>query len=341
MIIVNSYLDKFEDKVRLSKQNNNTRNQTSPYCDFIYYSSTRTPGITLAMRILKPEKPSYILAGTHGWHMSIPAFEHMDKPQSKYLTVEVDMRGRAFSEGEQDCNGWELYDVIDAIEYVKKHYAEYITDPETVYFEAGSGGGGNALAIAGKFPDYFAAVTAMCGMSDYGTWYKNDQVGEFRDEMDVWISKNPTDEMFASRSGIATLKNLFTHMTLVHGANDIRVPAYHSRNYVKRAEELGKKELVRYLEFETVGGRDHWDNMTPEQLKQMEAFCESDREANRKPTEIPQKGTLVVAGYLFTKHFSVVMNDINRVTTVDYDLEKGIFNVNADSDSYTLSVYKN
>ena len=331
-------LERFEDKLRLDKQSGKKENLFSPYCDFIYYPSTRTPGITLAMRILKPEKPSYILAATHGWHMSISEFEPMNAPASEYLSIEVDMRGRAFSEGSQDCNGWELYDVIDAVEFVKEHYAKYIKDPDTVYFSAGSGGGGNAYALAGKFPDYFAHITALCGISDYGMWYKNDSVGEFRDEMDVWIGQNPSDEAFASRSGISAVQNLFSPISIVHGKNDIRVPVTHARNYVQKAEQLGKKALVSYLEFETVGGEDHWTGITNEQLSEMEAFCENGRRENRKPINIPEKGTLVVTGYLFTKEFSVVMNDIDRVATVEYDLEKGYFKVDAPESDYVLNV---
>ena len=176
-------------------------------------------------------------------------------------------------------------------------------------------------------------------MSDYGVWYKNDSVGEFRDEMDVWIGKSPSDEAFASRSGIATLMNLHSPLTIVHGARDIRVPVTHARAYVERARELGKQELVRYLEFETVGGEDHWTNITPEQLRKMEEFCEADRKCHRTPVSLARRGTLTVAGYVFTKAFSVVMNSIDRVTTVDYDLDKGEFTVNAKKDEYTLTVY--
>ena len=48
------------------------------------------------------------------------------------------------------------------IEYVKENYKEYLVSTSIVYFEAGSGGGGNAYTIAGKFPDYFAAIVSSC-----------------------------------------------------------------------------------------------------------------------------------------------------------------------------------
>ncbi len=336
----NNILEQYEDTIRLTKNGQKMENRYSPYCDFIYYESTREEGLMLAMRVLKPANPSYVLASTHGWHMSVPQFEYMEKPQSEYLTVEVDMRGRAFSDGKQDCNGWELYDIIDAIEVAKKLYADYIIDPDVVYFSAGSGGGGNAFAISGKFPDYFTAITALSGISDYGLWYKNDSIGEFVDEMDVWIGKNPTEEMFASRSGVTTIPNLLANISIVHGAKDERVPVEQARLFVETAKKWNKGDLVRYLEFPEVGGRGHWQNMTEEQYRFFEAFCEEDRVNHRTPVVLPRSGKLVIAGYLFTKAFSVVMHDINRVASVTYDLDAKTFEVDAREDEYDLCVYE-
>ena len=319
-------LDLYEDKERKEKVSER-RNKYSKYCDFVYYESSVTPGLMLAMRVLKPEKPSYILAGTHGWHMSIRDFKEMDAPASEYLTLQIDMRGRAFSDGEPDCNGWELYDVIDACEYAKKHYGEYIVDPEVVYFEAGSGGGGNSYAITAKFPDYFAAASAMCGISDYGVWYDNDKCGEFRDEMDVWIKpKNEGyDEAYASRSGIAAVQNLCTPLAVTHGEKDIRVPAYHARNYVSEAERCGKTDLVRYMEMPGIGGADHWTNASEEDKRKMEIFREQNRAEHRLPVTIPRKGKLKVLGYLFTKEFSVICESIDTVGEIAYNLDTDYF----------------
>lgn len=317
----------YEDKVRETKKTDGKQNRYSKYCDLIYYQSTRHPELTLAMRISKPEKPSYILAGTHGWHMSIKKFEELEAPESEYLMVQVDMRGRAYSDGQPDCNGWELYDVIDAVEYVKEHYSEYIIDKDVVYFEAGSGGGGNAYAIAGKFPDYFAQVTALSGMSDYIPYYEDDKIGEFRDEMDVWIGDFNNKEAYTARSGIALLDNLCVPLAIVHGDGDIRVPVYHARNYVKAAEECGKGHLVSYLELTGVGGADHYTYITEGQRRQMLEFPESIRRENRKPARIPRKGKMKIGGYLFTKDFYVILNSLDRMAEVEYDLDAGTLRI--------------
>ncbi|MBR2384496.1 MAG: prolyl oligopeptidase family serine peptidase [Clostridia bacterium] len=312
-------LEIYEDKIRREKACGEKENVYSKYCDFIYYKSSVNPELTLAMRILKPEKPSYLVATTHGWHMSIFDFKPLEKPQTDCLLVEVDMRGRAFSDGKQDCNGLELIDVIDAVEYVKKHYKNYLISTEIVFFEGGSGGGGNAYALAGKFPDYFAQITAMCGITDYGIWYDNDAIGEFRDELDVWIGDRKNQMSYDSRSGICLVENLSCPLLITHGAKDIRVPCYHAENYIKRAENLGKSHLIKFLKFDRAGGQDHWENMTEKDLKLMSDTCNFERENNFKPTEIPNQGELVVGGYLITKKFEIFLNDINKIAKIKYD----------------------
>jgi len=325
--------DIYEDKIRISGKKDFT-DKHSPYCDFVYYESSRTPGIRLAMRVLKPSEPSYILVKTHGWHMSIEPFVYMDEPLENlnYLTLQVDMRGRAYSEGKPDCNGWELFDVIDAVNYARKLYKDYIIDENIVYFEGGSGGGGNAYSIIGKFPDFFAACTALCGISDYRLWYENDSIGEFRDEMDAWIGCSPVQNPMAykSRSGLYLVENLYTPLFIAHGETDVRVPVEHARAYVRKAEEVGKASLVHYLELKGVGTRDHWGNATQEQMEEVEYLSEQNRLKNRRRVEIPDRGRLIVAGYIFTKKFSVVLDSIDKIAVLEYDLNKDQFDVSSE-----------
>lgn len=332
--------EEFEDRIRLKKdESKHKKNIYSRYCDFIYYESSVTPGITLAMQVFKPESPSYILASTHGWHMSIGAFKERSEAYSKYLQVSVDMRGRAHSEGKQDCNALELFDIIDAIEYVKKNYAEYIIDPEVVYFQGGSGGGGNALALAVKFPDYFAEINALSSISDYALWYKGDNVGEFRDEMDVWIGTYDNLEAYASRSAISAPENISCPIFLAHGELDIRVPVYQPRNFIEAVNKVGKGHFLSYFELSGVGGMQHFSGITDEKKKTLNELCEAAREKNRHPSKIARRGKMTVCGYLYTKHFSVTLSSVDLVRHIEYDLDKGYFNLpDAKENEYTLRV---
>ncbi len=319
----------YSDELRESKSTDEKQNRYSKYCDLIYYESSVTPGFKMAMTVYKPEKPGYIIATTHGWHMSIEKYEpREDKPRSECLHVCVDMRGRAFSEGKQDCNGYELYDVIDAVEYVKKHYAEYILDPEVIYFSGGSGSGGNCYEIITKFPDYFAGACALFGISDYARWYQDDtRLEEFRDEMDVWIGCSPDENPMAyqARSGLHGIKNLLTPLFIGHGETDWRVQVCQARLYVAAAKKYGKEHLVTYYEMEGVGTNDHTGNITEEQRKILNQHQWELRKNNRTPIEIPEKGSFWVHGYLVTKKFEVWLDSIDKVADLHYDLSTGTF----------------
>lgn len=314
----------FEDSLRMGQQD--AAEQLSPYCDLVRYKSSVTPDIEMSMLVKKPAKKAYALFATHGWHQAIAPFKHMDEPEEglEYLYVQVDMRGRAFSQGKPDCNALELMDIYDAVKVVRERYGDYLIDPDVIYFEAGSGGGGNAFALAGKFPDLFAAITALYGISDYGDWYRRDEIGEFRDEFDVWIGFSPdeNDEAYRARSGLYLVENLLSPMYIVHGETDERVPVHHSRNYFEAALAAGKGDLVSYFEMKGVGTRSHTGNATKEQLDQAHRESQANRKANQTPIELPKKGRLVIGGFLVTKHFKVILADQGKMAAINYDLDK-------------------
>lgn len=295
---------------------------TSERVDFIRIKSTVSEGVEFAVAIYKPEKRSPIVLLSHGWHQSVmPPEDKAESPYPGFLAVQVDMRGRKYSTGKPDCNGLELYDFYDAWQYVAKHYGQYISDPLQVYYVGGSGGGGNGFAIIGKFPDLFCSALIQCGISDYAEWFRQDRVGEFRDDMIPWIGGTPEQkgEAYESRSGITTVENVLTTSYIVHGETDVRVPVSHSRNFVEKAVKYHKP--VKYLELKNVGTRNHWGNIIPEQEKKREVLNALALEKHPAP-QLAAKGELVVAGYVVTKHFSIWMESIDQVGKIKYNLNK-------------------
>ena len=317
-------LELYEDSKREGKREVVTR--FSPYCDLVRYESSVTPGVWVSMLVKKPAQKGYALFGTHGWHMTLADYEPRFEPYEglNYLNVQVDMRGRAYSQGKQDCNALELWDVYDAVAYVRAHYGDYLIDPQLVYFEAGSGGGGNAMALAGKFPDLFAAVSALYGMSDYAMWYRGDKIGEFRDEFDVWVGVSPDEDQQAydARSGICLVDNLYAPIFLAHGETDERVPVAHSRNYVRAAQAAGKGALVSYYEMQGVGTRAHTGNATQQQLETLARMSEENRSAHKTPIVLPKTGELEVGGYVCTRDFTLMLHDMGKTARIAYDLDK-------------------
>ncbi|WP_409345056.1 alpha/beta hydrolase family protein [Paenibacillus sp. MBLB4367] len=325
--------DIYEDKIRLEACGRSTA-FVSRYQDFRYYGSSVTPGTALAMNVIKPEQPSPMLVQLHGWHMSMPEPCKRESPVAgcRYLVVQVDMRGRAFSEGSPDCNGHELIDIYDAVRFVREQYPDYLSDPGIVHLEGGSGGGGNALAMINKFPDLFASATALYGISDYAEWYAGDRVGEFRDEMDVWIGSPPWNdaERYAARSGAYLAANQLTSLLMAHGSYDERVPVGQSRRYVSAGERAGKEPLIRYVEWPGVGGFEHTERLPDASLQAFEQDKERHRSANARSLEIPRQGVFMIGGYLYTKHFAVHMEHIDCFARLVYDLDEGLFRVTAE-----------
>lgn len=314
-----------------------TNNLKDNGVDYISYPSSIDTSIKLYANFIKPLQPRPILVSMHGWHGAVQRYHQDDvKPvlTKEWFIIQPEMRGRGNSGGKQDANGWELQDVVDAVEFAKKEYRSLISDTVCIYLTGGSGGGGNVLGLIGKFPDYFCAAVCEVGISDYGLWYRHDKKGEFRDEMETkgWIGGTPDSnpEAYASRGGITTLDNLQTPLAMVYGDQDIRVPVEHARNYLKKARAIGKIKLIDYLELKGVGavkGGAHWENITAEQDSLRKVFVSDHLTSHHIPVEIPRKGKLTVTGFLKTKHFEVVLDNIDHIAKVIYNLDKQEFKI--------------
>ncbi|WP_168122456.1 prolyl oligopeptidase family serine peptidase [Paenibacillus sp. HB172176] len=312
--------EQYEDHVRLAKSV--LEPFQSPYQDLVHYASSVTPGLRLAMNVIKPAEPGPILIQLHGWHMSMAKPARREQPGERpYLVVQPDMRGRAFSDGQADCNGLELIDIYDAIQFVRKQYAKWISSPESVYLEGGSGGGGNVLAAVAKFPDLFAAATALYGVSDYALWYEQDRTGEFRDDMDAWIGCAPQDDpvRYAARSGLALASNLHTPLYMAHGSGDARIAVDMSRAYAAKLDKLGKGHLVHYEEWPNIGGIGHMTGATEQELQALQAQSETNRRLHNKQVKLAVSGELLVGGYLYTKDFHIHLDSVNKLARLKYD----------------------
>lgn len=60
-------------------------------------------------------------------------------------------------------------DILDAIDYVIKHYD---VDQRRIYLAGSSGGGHMTMLMAGHHPDRFSAASAWVGISDLAAWYQ-------------------------------------------------------------------------------------------------------------------------------------------------------------------------
>ncbi len=261
--------------------------------DGIKYHSSREPNLELVADVFVPSFVAPVLLVFHGWHGDRKsALRTAELFADEYVVVVPDMRGRGDSSGQPDVNGWELLDAYDAVTFVKRRFADRVIAGAPMYCLGGSGGGGNVYAMLGKFPWSFAAAAAFCGVSDYAKWYEGDALGEFRDDMDVWIGVKPSDSpsVYQARSGIELLENLHTPLLVYHGAKDARVPVEMARRYVAKARGLNKP--VTYHELPDVG-HDIDQGALAAEIKDF--FKQHPR-----PLAVPTQGIWTVGGYLQT-----------------------------------------
>ena len=299
---------------------------------YLSYPSSIDPGLELYAAFDLPEKPGYLHLHFHGWHGAVKP--HRDNVAAvgggrNWFFIRPEMRGRGRSGGKPDCNGFELQDAVDAVDFARKNFPDLILEPEKVWLSGGSGGGGNVLAALGKFPDFFCRAHADCGVYDYARWFRDDAVGEFRDEMEGqgWIGGTPdtNPEAYRSRSGVTTVGNLLTPLIVFHGEKDFRVPALQAHLLLEEAAKQGKHALLSYFELPGTGGADHWTGITPELRDFREKTAAAFMALPGPAIALPRRGRFTVAGYLKTREFEVSLDSIDRVAELEYDLDRGYF----------------
>lgn len=107
-------------------------------------------------------------------NMPITVIQHGGYPGSRFgmvpncyrmakkglFAIAVSKRGRDGSAGVGDSWCKEIFDIIDAVEYVKKEYAEYV-DPTNVNIWGYSGGSYDSISAAFRFSDYFRSISCF------------------------------------------------------------------------------------------------------------------------------------------------------------------------------------
>lgn len=285
------------------------------------YPSSTENGLVLSADFYIPEKPRPLLLFLHGWHGNAGDFLAENFPHEKlhksYFIVAPNMRGRNGDPGNPDASGFELLDAIDAVKYACKKWSAYIDKNKAICVLGGSGGGGNALTLAGKAPDMFGAVVSINGISDYADWfYINGSPPEaFQDEMLIWIGGSPLDNPWGyfSRSGIYLLPNVITNVLLIHAKDDGAVPAWHSqRYYFWSVVEKARFHRQHNVQLVLIKGKHNSYNFNP--IFKFLAHAKND-------LHLPRKGTLLVHSFIVTKNFDIILDSASGAGSAYYELD--------------------
>jgi pimeloyl-ACP methyl ester carboxylesterase len=234
-----------------------------------------------------------------------------------FFVVVPGMRGRSSASGARDSSGREIQDVIDAVEDARAGFAAHV-DPDRVAIAGYSGGGGNALAAIAKAPDYWTHVVSHFGPSDYGWrttgWYYTDTGFQTDLTTDVgaapgtqpgwWRSRNHADAL-AYQLALAP-RGFGARLSLYHDADDASVDVAQSDRVRDVLEAAGLEELLDYHRSTSLDSVRYLHGYPADSAGVLAAEADwTARALNAQAWKVPERGEVLVAGYLVTKRFQI------------------------------------
>lgn len=155
-----------------------------------------------------------------------------------------------------DYGGTEYEDVMNVLKYLERQPWIDMTRKATW---GGSGGGYMSFVIATRSPGVFQAQVVRAPMVS-PRWLAEDRFasparfatatrepGRAREEMGGAYTDMP--ERYDARSPLNFVQNVTTPEMLLQGLRDSSVPPEESKRWVARMRELGKSDLLEYVEY--------------------------------------------------------------------------------------------
>ncbi len=137
---------------------------------------------------------------------------------------------------------------LDVLEVLQQVCRTFRVDSDRVYLTGVSAGASGVWTLATHYPHLWAAITPICGRTDYYLW-KGFQPGE---------AAKPRELGIAINSPILVAENLRSlPVDIYHGARDPYIPPTQSSRMFRALEAFG---LSRYTE-DPEGGHRIWDTL--------------------------------------------------------------------------------
>ena len=293
-----------------------------------------------------------VLICLHGWDGQMLSGDpadayYLDRIRSYGIfAVSVGMRGRFGASGSRDVSGREIHDIYDALLFVRANFPQYVS-PTKAALMGVSGGGGNVLAAACKFPDTWNCIADFYGMSDYGrdathSWYVNNNYDGYELDMRNGIGGSPAQvpDAYWSRDATYAISNYSGGILhLFHDDDDTTVYSIHSQRIVTAMAGAG---LSNYSTHYTNSGSPvrytHGHSLSSAAALASEAIYLPDVLTQSNWT-IAASGSLKVIGYIVTKRFSIYLSDmVSDVVDVAYDTAAGQYTVTPRTGSVAVSI---
>ncbi|MFB0518304.1 MAG: alpha/beta hydrolase family protein [Acidobacteriota bacterium] len=290
-------------------------------------------------------------------NMPVVVYQHGDYPGTRLGTVagiydlakkgifgiSVSKRQRDGSAGKGDSFGKETYDIYDAVEYAKEHYAPYI-DPDNINITGGSGGGMDTISAVVHFPDYFRVASPFVGPPDLEHWFRRmeptiklleqmaEQLGgqaagswSLISQMIEGLGGMPSqvpDNYLARNWVLGAMNNPYTLIHVFWDAEDGAAPSITERSkaYLEETQKLGftnvnlhfsqRGDKLRFLHWGVADNTFVWHYFLPVIMSR-----------SHPVPLLADAGRLVVLGFVKTDKFLIWLGEGNdAVARVDYGL---------------------
>jgi pimeloyl-ACP methyl ester carboxylesterase len=241
------------------------------------------------------------------------------------VAVAPDLRGRGTSGGRWDSGGLDVHDILDAALAVVRRLPAEI-DARNLNVVGYSGGGGNAIGCAVRFPDLFRTCVSFFGISDYGWWYHSDVHPERSRLLEGALGGPPEQvpEKYAARNYNAAAGNVrLAKLHLFWDEEERRCLPGMIEAFTEEHRKAGLANAVVHRSRKTDAVR--WihgyrtDN--PHLSEAADSRFLPDVLRAGPSLRLPERGRLVVPGYVVTRRFQVWLGDGQQGrAVVDYRL---------------------
>lgn len=302
---------------------------SAPQVDTFSYASSvdGTSPLYADVAFQKDGQAKPIVLVMHGYSGSRKAvsFDLQELSVKGVFALAPDMRGHGESVGAWDSGGLEIFDMVDALIEAAKRYPGEI-DASNLNVVGYSGGGGNAISAAVRFPDLFHTAVSFFGITDYGAWYHSKGRPDCNERM-VKALGGPPDklpEVYASRNAnLAACNNGWTRLHFFWDREETGCPPFMSEIFLSQYASCGLQNAFKHV---TGPGDDkRWIHGYRQSVRDLsfadEIFLKDVFSPLAPGPRLPLQGRLKVLGYLVTRDFQVwIEKGQAGAVTVEYDL---------------------
>jgi hypothetical protein len=222
------------------------------------------------------------------------------------------MRGHNESAGEHDCGGLQVCDIVDALAEAAQRWPGEV-DPANVNAVGYSGGGGNVLSLATKFPDLLNVGASFFGISDYEQWHRSMGRPDCNRTMEKALGGTPDEvpERYAARSAVrAVSNNPRTRLHLFWDTEETACPPELNLAFIEASVAAGQDNVSAH-----VSGPDdpfrwtHGYRRDIPDLRHGDDLFVPEIAAGVRGVGLADAGELTVCGYVVTRRFAVWIGD--------------------------------